>query len=318
MSNPNPRRAVLSVSILPKSIDDWEKLQRALGALSQQDRDMTFAADFTDRRTIVRGIDELHLEDICDRIEREFNVPLDSVIPEVIYLETIRKPSEAEGRYIRQVGGRGQYAEVKLGVEPTGPENEYQFVDKSSDSAVPRQFVESIDSGIREAMKAGVLAGHEIVGLRAALTGGSYHEEDSNEMAFKIAAFTALKEACRKANPVVLEPIMSVDVDAPEDYAGAIIGDLSRRRGRIEGMEHRADSVRICAVVPLAELLGYSSHLRSLTQGRASYSTKFVRYEAVPKRGGAGPEEIGVPAKTPKWPENKTGRAAANPNEAFE
>lgn len=319
MSDPSSRkRPVLSVDISPKAGGDWEKLRRALRALSQEDQEFTFATDAEQQRIIVNGVGELQLENICERVDGEFKVSLDIEKPKVIYLETIHNTSEGEGRYIRQVGGRGQYAHVKLALEPVGQESDYQFVDKSSDSAVPRRFLESVDSGIREAMKRGVLAGNQIVGVRVTLIDGSYHEEDSNEMAFKIAGSMAFKDASRKANPVILEPIMSVGVGAPKDYAGAIVADLSRRRGSIQGIDHRVDSVVICAVVPLAELLGYSSHLRSLTQGRASYATQFARYEAVPKRGGAGPEEIGVPAKTPQGPRSKSGSATAHPDEPFE
>jgi elongation factor G len=207
-----PKRPVISVTLSPKFHDDWDKLQRALSVLTQQDQGMRTATQSTERRVTVSGMGELHLEVICDRLVREFGVPLHVEKPTVIYLETIRKHAAAEGKYIRQVGGRGQYAHVAIELEPGDAESGYQFTNQSPEGAVPRQFVESIDSGIQEAMKAGVLAGKEIVDVRAVLRDGSYHVEDSNELSFKIAASMAFQEAIRKANPIVLEPLMSVHV----------------------------------------------------------------------------------------------------------
>ena len=213
MKESDPRcRPIISVTISPKFIGDWDMLQRALNVLTQQDQSIRTATEGTERRVIIGGASELQLEAICDRLLHEFKIPLDVRKPEIVYLETIRKSSEAEGKYIRQVGGRSQYAHVKINLEPAESGSGYQLIDKSSANAVPRQFVESIDSGIQEAMKAGVLNGNEIVDIRVGLCDGSYHVEDSSEMAFKIAACTALKEAARKANPVLLEPFMSMDV----------------------------------------------------------------------------------------------------------
>jgi len=256
-------------------------------------------------------MNESHLEAACDRISREYKIQLDVGEPKIIYLETIRKYTEAEAKYIRQVGGRNQYAHVKLRLEPGQPGSGYQFMDESSEDAVPRQFVEPINFGIQEATKGGILAGHEMVDLRAVLCDGSYHVEDSNEMAFKIAASMAFKEAARKASPVILEPVMSIEVVTPEEFAGAIMGDLSSRRGRIESMKPRVDSVVIHAVAPLAELLGYTMQLRSITQGRSSYSMHFTRYEASPGNGKSGADEIGVTSNKPKGPKTKSGSAAA-------
>jgi elongation factor G len=309
------KRPVISVAISPKFHDDWDKLQGALSVLTQQDQGMRTATQSTERWVTISGMGELHLEVICDRIVREFGVPLQVEKPAVIYLETIRKHAVAEGKYIRQVGGRGQYAHVEIELEPGDPESGYRFTNQSPEGTVPRQFMESIDSGIREAMEGGVLAGNEVVGLRAVLRDGSYHAEDSNELSFKIAASMAFKEAVRQANPIVLEPLMSVHVVASEDFAGAIIGDLNSRRGRIEGIEHSANRVVIHAIAPLRELLGYHSHLRSITGGRSSPSMQFARYESVPNDGGSGADEVGVPAKKPKAPTQRHGAAYAKPDE---
>jgi elongation factor G len=318
MSESHPQPSIISVVVNPRVIDDWENLQRAVDVLSQQDPGMRITTEPTERGIIIGAMGELHLELICDRLIREFKIPLEVGKAEVIYLETIRKHSEAEARYVRQVGGRSQYAHVRLGLEPGQPESGYQFIDKSPENALPRQFVESIDSGIQEAMKTGVLAGNEIVDVRAVLRDGSYRVEDANEMAFKIAGSMAFKEAARKAFPVLLEPVMAIEVVTPEDYAGVIMGDLSSRRGRIEGMEHRAGSQVIKAIVPLAEMSGYAAHMRSSTRGRAEYSMHFVRYEEAPHNGKSGAEEIGVTANKPKHPKPKSGFAAAQPDERAE
>jgi elongation factor G len=319
MSESHPQnRPIISVVVGPSFIEDWENLRRALDLLSQQDQGMRITTEPTEQRVIISGMGWLHLEVISDRLIREFKIPLDVGKPEVIYRETIRRYSEAEAKYIRQVGGRGQYAHVKLGLEPGQPESGYQFIDESPDNAIPRQFVESIDSGIQEAMKTGVLAGNEIVDVRAVLRDGSYHVEDSNETAFKIAGSMAFKEAARKASPVLLEPVMGLEVVTPEDYAGVIMGDLSSRRGRIEGMEHRAGSQFIKAIVPLAEMFGYATQMRSSTQGRAEYSMHFAGYEEGPNNSESGADEIGVTANKPKGPRPKSGFAAAKRGELSE
>jgi elongation factor G len=228
----------------------------------------------------------------------------------VIYLETIRKQAEAEGKYIRQTS-RGQYAHVKVRLEPLEPGSDYQFADEIVGGTVPKEYIKPIDQGMQEAMEGGVLAGYPMVDIKATLYDGGYHDVDSNEMAFKIAGSMAFKEAARKASPVILEPVMAVEVVTPEDSAGTIMGDLSSRRGRIEGMEHRAGSQVIKAIVPLAEIFGYAIHMRSITQGRASYSMQFDRYEVVPRRGEPGWDEAGVTANRPKSPKAGTGFAAA-------
>jgi elongation factor G len=265
----------------------------------------------TDGETVISAMGELHLESICDRISREYKIQLDVGEPKVIYLETIRKHAEAEGKYIRQVGGRGQYAHLKLRLEPRESGSGYEFIDEIKDGAVPSEFVEPVDLGIQEAMKGGVLAGHEMVDVRAVLYDGSYHVGDSNEMAFRIAGSMAFKEAARKASPVVLEPVMSVEVTTPEDFAGAIMGDLSRRRGWIEGMERRAGSQVIRAIVPLATMIGYAQHMRSITQGRPTYSMSFARYDEASGRDESGGDKVGVTANKPKDPKAGSGFAAA-------
>jgi elongation factor G len=313
-----PNRPIISVTVSPKFVADWDAFQRALNVLTQQDQGMRTATGPTEQRVIISGMGELHLELICDRLLREFKIPIDVGKPQIVYVETILKVSEAEAKYIRQVGGRGQYAHLKISVEPREPGSGYEFVDKSSTSRVPPQFVKSIESGIADGMKTGVLAGNEIVDLRVVLCHGSYHVEDSNEMAFKIAACMALKEAVRKANPVILEPFMSMDIFTPNDYAGSIMGDLSSRRGRIEGTDPRGDSVVIYAVAPLRELLGYQSHLRTMTQGRGSAFMQFARHEPFSKGDGSGADEIGVPANKPSGPTQRRGFAAAEPDDLFD
>ena len=229
----------------------------------------------------------------------------------MIYLETIRKKSEAEGQYARAFSSHFMYGHVKIRLEPRERGTGYEFANEIKDGAVPAQFVEPVNLGIQEAMKGGVLAGHEMVDLRAVLYDGSYHIGDSNEMAFRIAGSIALKEAARKADPVILEPVMSVEVVTPEEFVGAIMGNLVLRRGRIEGMEHRAGLQVIRATVPMATMMGYAQHMRSITQGRAEYSMNFARYEEAPGRGQSGGEESSVTANNPKRPKAGSGFAAA-------
>ncbi len=304
-------RPLISVAIRPKDENDRERLQHALGDLMTQDPAMRVESGLTDGETVIRGVGELHLQVICDRIVREYKIPLDVGDLKVIHLETIRKRAESEGKYIRQVGGRGQYAHVKIRLEPREPGSGYEFVDEIKDGAIPQKFVEPVNLGIQGAMKGGILAGHEMVDLRAALHDGSYHVGDSNEMAFKIAGSMAFKEAARKAGPVILEPVMKIEVVAPEEFVGAIVGDLSFRRGRIEGMEHRADRQVIRATVPLATMIGYAQHMRLITQGRAEYSMNFARYAEAPRGGESGGDEAGVTANKPNRPKPGSGFAAA-------
>ncbi|HUJ96193.1 MAG TPA: elongation factor G [Terriglobales bacterium] len=274
---------VISVAVEPKTKADQEKMGMALGKLAQEDPTFKVHTDPDSGQTIISGMGELHLEIIIDRMMREYKVEANVGKPQVAYRETIRKKAEAEGKYIRQTGGRGQYGHAKIRIEPNEPGKGYEFVNEIVGGSVPKEFIKPIDQGIQEALEGGVLAGYPMVDVKVELYDGSYHEVDSNEMAFKIAGSMAFKEAARRASPVLLEPVMSVEVVTPEDYAGVIMGDLSSRRGRIEGMEHRAGSQVIHAIVPLAEMFGYATHMRSSTQGRAEYSMHFARYEEVPR-----------------------------------
>jgi elongation factor G len=274
---------VISVAVEPKTKADQEKMGMALGRLAQEDPTFKVHTDPDSGQTIISGMGELHLEIIVDRMMREYKVEANVGKPQVAYRETIRKHSEAEGKYIRQTGGRGQYGHAKIRLDPQPAGTGYEFVNDIVGGSVPKEFIKPIDQGIQEALEGGILAGYPMVDVKATLYDGSYHDVDSNEMAFKIAGSMAFKEAARKASPVLLEPVMAVEVVTPEDYAGVIMGDLSSRRGRIEGMEHRAGSQVIKAIVPLAEMFGYATHMRSSTQGRAEYSMHFARYEEAPR-----------------------------------
>jgi elongation factor G len=255
----------------------------ALARLAQEDPTFKVNTDPDSGQTIISGMGELHLEIIIDRMMREFKVEANVGKPQVAYRETIRKPSQAEGKFIRQTGGRGQYGHVKIKLEPQEPGKGYEFVNDIVGGSVPREYIKPVDQGIKEAMEGGVLAGYEMVDIKASLYDGSYHDVDSSEMAFKIAGSMAFKEAARKASPVLLEPVMSVEVVVPDEFMGDIIGDLNSRRGRVEAVEHRAGSQVIKAYVPLSEMFGYATDMRSRTQGRATFSMHFSRYEQAPQ-----------------------------------
>jgi elongation factor G len=274
---------VIAVAVEPKTKGDQEKMGIALAKLAQEDPTFKVHTDQDSGQTIISGMGELHLEIIVDRMMREHKVEANVGKPQVAYRETIRKKSEAEGKYIRQTGGSGQYGHCKVRIEPNEPGKGYEFINEIVGGAIPKEFIKPIDNGIKEALEGGVLAGYPMVDVKVALYDGSYHDVDSNEMAFKIAGSMAFKEAARKASPVLLEPVMHVEVVVPEEFMGTIIGDLNSRRGRIEGMEHRAGSQVIKAIVPLAEMFGYATHMRSSTQGRATYSMHFARYEEAPR-----------------------------------
>ncbi len=274
---------VISVAVEPKTKGDQEKMGLALSKLAQEDPTFKVHTDPDSGQTIISGMGELHFEILVDRMMREFSVEANVGKPQVAYRETIRKAAEAEGKFIRQTGGRGQYGHVKVRVEPQPPGKGFEFVNDIVGGVVPKEYIKPVEQGIKEAMEGGILAGYEMVDIKVTLYDGSYHEVDSSEMAFKIAGSMAFKEAARRASPVLLEPVMSVEVVVPEDFAGAIMGDLSSRRGRIEGMEHRAGSQVVKAIVPLAEMFGYATHMRSSTQGRATYSMHFARYEEAPR-----------------------------------
>ncbi|MBQ4178290.1 MAG: elongation factor G, partial [Elusimicrobia bacterium] len=281
MEFPEP---VISVAIEPKSKADEEKLANALSRLAEEDPTFTVRSDEETNQTIISGMGELHLDVLVDRMRREFNVQANVGKPQVAYRETVRKTSEAESKYIRQTGGRGQYGHVIITLEPLPPAKGFEFVNKIVGGVIPREYIPAVEKGIREALTSGVLAGYPVVDVRVTLTDGSFHEVDSSEMAFKIAGSMAFKDACKKANPVILEPIMKTEVMVPEDYMGDVIGDLNSRRGKIISMEPVNKIEHIKANVPLSEMFGYSTTLRSLTQGRGNYSIEPSHYEEVPKQ----------------------------------
>ncbi len=279
MEFPEP---VISVAIEPKTKVDQDKLGKALGALSEEDPTFQVRTDDETGQTIISGMGELHLDVLVDRMTREFSVGANVGKPQVAYRETITVPVEkVPERYIKQTGGHGQYGHVVISLEPTGPGGGYEFVDKISGGVIPREYIPAVDAGIQDAMEGGILAGYPLVDIRAVLTDGSYHDVDSSEMAFRIVGSMALKKAARQAKPVLLEPIMEVEVVTPEDYMGDVIGDLSSRRGKVEGMEQRGSTHVVRAQVPLAEMFGYATDLRSRTQGRATYTMQFDSYKPV-------------------------------------
>jgi elongation factor G len=279
MTFPEP---VIAVAIEPKTRADEEKLGVSLSRLALEDPTFRVTSDEETAQTLIHGMGELHLEIIVDRLLREFRVEANVGKPQVAYRETIRRKAEAQGRYVRQTGGRGQYGDVYLEVEPNDAGKGFEFENKIVGGSIPREYVPAVEKGVREALDTGVLAGYPMVDLKVRLTDGSYHEVDSSEMAFKIAASMGFKEACRKAKPVLLEPVMDVEVVTPEEYMGAIVGDLNSRRGRIVSMEARGSSQVIRATVPLGQMFGYATEMRSMTQGRATYTMQFSRYEEVP------------------------------------
>ncbi|MEJ5172579.1 MAG: elongation factor G [Hydrogenothermaceae bacterium] len=279
MEFPEP---VIAMAIEPKTKSDQEKLSQVLNKFMKEDPTFKVSVDPETNQTLIHGMGELHLEIIIDRMKREHKLEVNVGKPQVAYKETIKKKATAEGKFIRQSGGRGQYGHVWIDIEPN-PDKEYEFVDKIVGGVIPKEFIPAVDEGIREAMNQGVVAGYPVLNVRATLFDGSFHEVDSSEIAFKIAASMAFREAMRKADPVLLEPIMNVEVDTPEEYMGDVMGDLNRRRGRILGMEKRGNTQTIKAEVPLAEMFGYATDLRSLTQGRATFVMTFARYEEVPR-----------------------------------
>jgi elongation factor G len=279
MEFPEP---VISVAVEPKTKVDQEKMGFALQRLAKEDPSFRVHTDPESGQTIIEGMGELHLEIIVDRMKREFKVEANVGKPQVAYRETIRGTVESEGKFVRQSGGRGQYGHVWLKIEPLGLGKGYEFVNGIVGGAVPREFIPAVDKGIQEAVQTGVIAGYPIVDVKVTIFDGSYHDVDSNEMAFKIAGSMGFKEGFRKAKPVLLEPIMKVEVVTPEDYYGDIVGDLNRRRGQIVGMEESPSGKVVTAEVPLAEMFQYSTSMRSMSQGRANYTMEFSKYMEVP------------------------------------
>jgi elongation factor G len=279
MTFPEP---VIAVAIEPKTRADEEKLGVALSRLALEDPTFRVTTEEETSQTLIHGMGELHLEIIVDRLLREFRVEAKVGKPQVAYRETIRRKGEAQGKFVRQTGGRGQYGDVYIEVEPNEAGGGFVFENKIVGGSVPREYVPAVEKGIKEAMETGIMAGYPMVDIKVYLTDGSYHEVDSSEMAFKIAGSMGFKEACRKAKPALLEPVMDVEVVTPEEYMGSIVGDLNSRRGRIVSMEARGTSQVIRANVPLATMFGYATEMRSMTQGRATYTMQFARYEEVP------------------------------------
>jgi elongation factor G len=279
MTFPEP---VIAVAIEPKTRADEEKLGVSLARLAMEDPTFRVTSEEETSQTLIHGMGELHLEIIVDRLLREFRVEANVGKPQVAYRETIRKKGEAQGKFVRQTGGRGQYGDVYIEVEPNEAGKGFEFENKIVGGAVPKEYVPAVEKGIKEAMETGVLAGYPMVDVKVFLTDGSYHDVDSSEMAFKIAGSMGFKEAVRRAKPVLLEPVMDVEVVTPEEHMGAIVGDLNSRRGRILSMEARGSSQVIRANVPLGQMFGYATEMRSMTQGRATYTMQFARYEEVP------------------------------------
>src|SRR5262245_34257519 len=281
MKLPKP---VIDVAIEPKTKADHDKLGIAVAKLSEEDPTFLVYTDEETSQTIISGTSELHLDIILSRVMREFKVDANIGRPQVAFRETIRKRVEkVEGKFIRQSGGKGQYGHVVINMEPSEPGAGFLFEDKIVGGVIPREYIAPVEQGIKEALENGVLAGYPMVDVAVELVYGSYHDVDSSEMAFKIAGSMAYKEAAKKANPVLLEPMMNVEVVCPEAYMGDVLGDLSARRGKIGGMTQRGEAQVIAASVPLSEMFGYSTRLRSMTQGRAVYSMEFAHYEEVPK-----------------------------------
>jgi elongation factor G len=280
MDFPTP---VIAVAIEPKTKADDEKLGMSLARLALEDPTFKVNVDPETNQTLIHGMGELHLEIIVDRLLREFKVEANVGKPQVAYRETVRQKAEAQGRLVRQTGGRGQYGDVWFEIEPGEAGSGVVFENMLKGPAIPREYVPAVEKGVKEAAETGILAGYPVVDIHVALTDGSYHDVDSSEIAFKIAASMGFKEACRKAKPVLLEPVMDVEVVCPSEYQGAVVGDLNSRRGKIIAMDARASAQVIRAHVPLAQMFGYATDVRSMTQGRATYTMQFARYEEVPR-----------------------------------
>jgi len=283
MNFPEP---VISVAVEPKTKEDQEKMGIALGRLAQEDPSFRLRTDEESGQTIISGMGELHLDVLVDRMRREFNVEANMGKPQVAYRETIKKQVEQESKFVRQSGGRGQYGHVYLRIEPLVPDEDsdetYEFVNEIVGGAIPREFIPAVDKGCKEQMEAGVIAGYPLVNVKISLYDGSFHDVDSSEVAFKVAGSMALKEGAQKADPVILEPIMSIEVVTPEEYMGDIVGDLSRRRGVIHGMEDGPSGKVVSGEVPLAEMFGYATDIRSASQGRATFTMEPLKYSEVP------------------------------------
>ena len=281
MTFPDP---VISVAVEPKSKADQDKLGNGLARLSDEDPTFRVTSDEETGQTLIAGMGELHLEIIVDRLKREFNVDANVGRPQVAYRETVSKPAEkVQGKFVRQTGGSGQYGDVTINLLPQEPGAGYEFTDRIVGGKIPKEYIPAVNAGIQEAMGSGILAGYPVVDIKIELIDGSYHDVDSSERAFKIAGSMAFKEAMRRAKPKLLEPVMAVEVTTPEDYLGDVMGNLNSRRGRIESMSPVGNAQTVKASVPLSEMFGYATDLRSMSQGRANFTMQFDRYEEVPQ-----------------------------------
>jgi len=274
---------VISVAVEPKTKGDMDKLSKALVALSDEDPTFRVSTNAETNQTVIAGMGELHLEILVDRMLREFNVEANVGKPQVAYRETVRKPVNTEGKFIRQSGGKGQYGHVVIELEPGEPASGFEFVSKIVGGAIPKEYIPAVEQGIKEACESGIIAGYPVIDLKVTLVDGSYHDVDSSEMAFKIAGSMAIRNGVTKASPVILEPMMQVEVEVPEDFLGDVIGDLNSRRGNIEGMKSEEGLAKVASKVPLAEMFGYATDIRSKTQGRGIFSMEFSNYSEVPR-----------------------------------
>lgn len=314
----SPIRPILSMAVDVRSDADREKFLQGLDNLVHEDEAVRIETDSSNGRIILSGMSESHLRGICFRVMGEHNVPVALSKPRVMCLETIRAHSVGEGRYLRQTGGSGNYGHVILRIQPLERGRGFEFAHNVEWVGIPERYLRPIERGIREVLHRGILAGHEIVDVKATLIGGSHHAKDSNETAFQIAASIAFQEAARKASPAILEPLMSVEVVVPEKYVGAVMGDLNRRGGRCEGIEDRPWAQAVRAVAPLAALIGYAAELSSITQGFGESSMELARYELAHRDGWHGDEEAGTPVLNPRGPSSDLGLAAASAEADFE
>jgi elongation factor G len=312
MNEPLPSGRPLVWTTLRPIDSDCDSLRRALAKLAEDDPGFSVDDEDADGQIVIRALGDLHLEIICERLVREHSFYVESGGTNIIYLETIREAGGAEGEFNSQSGARSRYAHVVIRVEPN-PGRGYEFVNEVHKEAIPKKYMGPVDTGIQYALRAGVVSGYEMVDVKVTLCDGSYHEGDSDDEAFESAGFMAAKEAMRQASPVLLEPLMSLEILVPQELSGSVIGDLSLRRGRIEGMEVRAGELVIQAIVPLAEIIRYATDLRSVTRGRARYSAQFARYEQASGVPPAGDDSVGVTANKPWKPKPKRGAEAIEP-----
>lgn len=305
----NPENcAILAVTLRPSDQSNGERLRRALDEISGEDRDLRINAKPPSDELVLSGMSESYFDKICATLLDRYTINFEASAPRVLYLETVCKEAEAEGKYIRQTAGLGNYGHCQLRVQPNAPSEGYEFINEVKEDIVPKKYVEPIGQGVQSAMELGILAGYPMVDVRVTLFDGSYHEQDSNELAFRFAGSIAFKDAARKASPVLLEPVMELELAVPEKFMGRVIADINSRRGRIESVEHAAGSQVIKAIVPLKEVLSTS------VRGRLDYPMQFAGYEPMPRGGWSNGDELGVPANIPRGPRPRRGQAAASPD----